>query len=172
MRSLTAATLYPGLCLTEGTSLSMGRGTLKPFEQVGAPYIDGGKLAVALNAAGLPGVRFEAVKFTPRAELYPGPAAQLKYLDLECGGVRVVLTDRERCAVVDVGVAIALAVSRLYPEQFKADDMARLVGDDATVRDIKAGRSLAEIKAAWAGRLAEFAARRQTFLLYGSGKRG
>ncbi|MSU24228.1 MAG: DUF1343 domain-containing protein [Opitutus sp.] len=168
MRSLTAATLYPGLCLLESTKLSMGRGTLKPFEQVGAPFVDGEKLAAEMNRAGLVGARFEAVRFTPRAELYPGPVATLKYHDQECGGVRVVLSDREHCAVVDLGLALALTMQRLYPEQFKADDMARLLGDDETIQNIKAGKSPAEIKAGWAKGLAAFEARRKTFLLYGN----
>ena len=139
MRSLTAATLYPGLCLLESTAISMGRGTLKPFEQVGAPFVDGERLAAELNRAGLAGVHFEPVKFTPRAELYPGPAKSLKDRDEECGGVRVVLTDRTRFNAVDVGLALTVALQRLYPEQLKAPAMARLLGDDETLRAIKTG---------------------------------
>jgi uncharacterized protein YbbC (DUF1343 family) len=166
MKSMTAATLYPGLCLIEGTSVSMGRGTLKPFEQIGAPYIDGPKLAAELNGMELPGVKFEAVRFTPIAALYPGPVSTLKLANQECGGVRVILTDRDHCAVVDVGVALALTLQRLYPHDFKADAMARLLANDETLADIKAGKSLAEIKARWAAPLAAFEARRQKFLLY------
>lgn len=166
MRSLTAATLYPGLCLLESTAISMGRGTLKPFEQIGAPFVDGERLAAELNRAGLTGVRFEPVKFTPRAELYPGPAKSLKNRDEECGGVRVVLTDRTHFNAVDVGLALTVALQRLYPEQLKAPAMARLLGDDATLAAILAGKSAAEIKAAWAAGLAEFNTRRKAFLLY------
>jgi uncharacterized protein YbbC (DUF1343 family)/CubicO group peptidase (beta-lactamase class C family) len=166
MRSLTAATLYPGLCLLESTAISMGRGTLKPFEQIGAPYVDGERLAAEMNRAGIPGVRFEAVKFTPRPTLYPGPAASLKYRDEPCGGVRVILTDAEHCAVVDIGLQIAVTLQRLYPEQLKAPAMARLLGEDASLAAILAGKSSAEIKALWAPGLAEFMARREKFLLY------
>ena len=166
MRSLTAATLYPGLCLLESTSVSMGRGTPKPFEQVGAPYIDGARLAAELNRAGLPGVRFEAVSFTPSMTYYPGPAASLKYRDQACGGVRAILTDRVACNVVDLGIELALAVQRLYPDKFKAADMGRLLGDDATLRAIEAGETLAQIKARWAKASADFAARRRAVLLY------
>ncbi len=166
MRSMTAAILYPGLCLIEGTSVSMGRGTLKPFEQVGAPYIDGEKLAAEMNRAGLAGVRFEPVRFTPVAALYPGPVSTLKLANKECGGVRVVLTDRDHCAVVDVGITLALTLQRLYPENFKVDAMARLLANDETLADIKAGKSLAEIKAHWAAPLAAFEARRKNFLIY------
>lgn len=169
MRSLTAAALYPGLCLLEGTSLSMARGTLRPFEQVGAPYVDGGQLAAAMNAAALPGVRFEAVRFTPQAGFYPGPAASLKYRDEECGGVRVILTDRARYAAVDIGLELALVLQRLYPSQFKVDDMARLLGHDETLQALRAGESLARIRARWTAGLARFETRRQPFLLYKSG---
>jgi uncharacterized protein YbbC (DUF1343 family) len=166
IRSLTAAALYPGVCLVEGTSVSVGRGTLQPFEQIGAPWIDAGRLAAELNAAGLVGVHFEPVHFTPRAALYAGTPASLKLRDQDCGGVRIVLTDRDRCAVVDMGVTVALTLQRLWPDHFKVDAMARLLGDDETLQAIAAGKSLAAIKALWAPRLAEFAVRREKFLLY------
>jgi uncharacterized protein YbbC (DUF1343 family) len=166
MRSLTAATLYPGLCLLESTSISMGRGTAKPFEQVGAPYVDGVKLAAELNARTLPGVRFVPVRFTPSMPFYPGPAASLKYKDQECGGVRAILTDRNRCNVVDLGIELALAVHRLYPDKFRVADMGRLLGDDATLAAIQAGEPLAKIKARWADGLAKFEQRRRAALLY------
>jgi len=166
MHSLAAAALYPGLCLLESTPVSVGRGTLKPFEQIGAPYIDAKQLASEMNRAALAGVQFEAVQFTPSAELYPGPVASLKFHDENCGGVRLILTDREHCEVVDVGIALALVLQRLYPEKFKVDPMARLLGDDATLEAIKAGKSLAEIKAGWAAALATFESRRQAVLIY------
>ncbi len=166
MRSLTAATLYPGLCLLESTSISMGRGTERPFEQVGAPFVNGPQLAAALNAYNLPGVRFEAVTFTPSMAWYPGPASALKYKDQTCGGVRAILTDRDRCNVVDVGIALALTVQKLYPAEFKTDQMGRLLGDDETLQAIKAGESLAQIKARWAAGLAKFEQRRKPALLY------
>jgi len=168
MRSLTAATLYTGFCLLESTSVSMGRGTERPFEQVGAPYIDGARLAAELNAAKLPGVRFEAIRFTPSMTFYPGPAASLKYRDQACGGVRAILTDRNRCAPVDIGLELALVLHRLYPAEFKVKDMGRLLGDDDTLHAIEAGESRAAIKARWAPSLAQFAERRQTALLYGT----
>jgi uncharacterized protein YbbC (DUF1343 family) len=166
MRSLTAATLYPGLCLLESTVLSMGRGTNIPFEQVGAPFVDGERLAAELNRAGIAGVRFEAVKFTPRPALYPGPANQLKYRDEECGGVRAVVTDRLKCPIVDIGIELALAMQRLYPGKFKTDAMARLLGADETLGAIIAGQSTQTIKSAWANSLANFNERREAFLLY------
>jgi len=79
--------------------------------------------------------------------------------------VRVILTDRDRCAAVDVGIALALAMNKLYPKDAKLDDMAKLLGDDATLAAIKAGKPLAEIKAAGEG-LEDYAARRKGVLLY------
>jgi uncharacterized protein YbbC (DUF1343 family) len=166
MKTVTAAALYPGICLVEGTALSMGRGTLKPFEQVGAPFVDGAKYAAELNAAGLTGVRFVPVKFKPQAELYAGSVSTLKYHDQECGGVRVLLTDRETCNAVDVGITLAIALNRLYPKEAKLDDTLNRIGDAPTLDAIKAGKSLAEIKAGWAKGLADFDARRKAVLLY------
>jgi hypothetical protein len=80
--------------------------------------------------------------------------------------VRIVVTDRARCAVVDVGIALAVALQKNYSDQFKVEGMGSCLGDDETLAAIKAGKSLAEIKALWAPRLAEYAARRKNFLLY------
>ncbi|MDP3072826.1 MAG: DUF1343 domain-containing protein [Opitutaceae bacterium] len=166
MKSLAAATLYPGLCLLESTSVSMGRGTAQPFEQVGAPYIDGARLAAELNRAAIPGVRFEAVTFTPQMAFYSGPAASLKYKDQSCGGVRAILTDRDACPVVDIGLELALVIQRLHPDKFKVADMARLMGDDETITALQAGETRAAIKARWEKAGAQFAERRRTALLY------
>jgi len=111
-------------------------------------------------------VRFEPVTFTPRPALYPGPARSLKHADKSCGGVRVILTDRTRCNAVDVGLALAVTLQKLYPQKLQATAMARLLGDDATLAAIVAGKSFAEIKAGWSSGLAEFEARRKAFLLY------
>jgi len=166
MRSLTAATLYTGFCLLESTSISMGRGTERPFEQVGAPFIDGARLAREMNAAKLPGVRFEAVQFTPTMTYYPGPASTLKYRDQSCGGVRAILTDRNACSAVDIGIELALILRRLHPDEFKVKDMGRLLGDDETLQAIEAGESRAAIKARWAKGLNAFEERRQSAILY------
>ena len=171
MRSLTAATLYPGLCLLEGTTISMGRGTLRPFEQIGAPFVDGELLAAELNRTQLPGVRFEPIQFTPTMAFYPGPASALKYKDQVCGGVRAVLTDRNEFNAVDAGIQIALILARLYPEKFRVDDMGRLLGDDPTLAAIRQGETLSSIKARWTAGLTQFHERRAGFLLYGESSR-
>src|SRR5438093_8140115 len=100
MRNLVAATLYPGIGAIEGTNISVGRGTDTPFEQIGAPWIDGVQLAAALNDRTIPGVRFYAVRFTP---------ASSKYAGQECQGVFIVVTDREALRPVRVGLEVASA---------------------------------------------------------------
>ena len=156
MRSLTAATLYPGVGLLE-SAVSVGRGTETPFELVGAPYIDEAKLAAALNAAQVPGVRFEATRFTPNASVFQGQP---------CGGVRIVLTDRAKCAAVDVGLALALELERLYPTNFALEKVNMLLQDRATLEAIRAGQPRDEIKQAWAAGLEKFKPRREACLLY------
>jgi len=156
MRNLTAATLYPGVGLLE-TAVSVGRGTDTPFEVVGAPYVDDVKFAAELNRAGLPGVRFVPIRFTPRASTFK---------DQPCGGVYLVVTDRDALNAVDLGLTLALALQRLYPGQFAAGNLLPLLTDAAVLEAVKAGRPLAEIKQLWATDLEAFARRRREFLLY------
>lgn len=156
MRNLTQAALYPGVGLLE-FAICVGRGTDTPFEVVGAPYADDLQLAEALNQAGLPGVRFVPVRFTPTYSVFKGQP---------CAGVHIIVTDRERLAAVDVGIVLAQTFYRLYPKDFAIEKVHTLLQDRATIEAIKAGRPLAEIKAAWQSDLAEFKARREKFLLY------
>jgi len=156
MRNLTEAILYPGIGLLEA-AVSVGRGTDTPFEVVGAPYIDDLKLAAELNAAGLDGVRFVPIQFTPTFSVHKG---QL------CKGVYLLLTDRDRCRVVDVGIEIARTLCRLYPDQFPVEKIEHLLLDPATLEAIKAGKSLAEIHAGWRKELDEFNRIRAKYLLY------
>jgi len=104
MRSLPAAILYPGVGLLE-SALSVGRGTDTPFEVIGAPYIDDVKLAEVLSGAGLPGVSFVPIRFTPTSSVHKGQP---------CKGVSILLTDRDRCNVVDVGLLIAETLAALF----------------------------------------------------------
>jgi uncharacterized protein YbbC (DUF1343 family) len=156
MRSLPAATLYPGLGLHE-SALSVGRGTDKPFEMIGAPYIDDVRLAEELRATELPGVRVVPVRFTPNYSTFK---------DKPCGGVAFVITDREALDAVDLGITIALILQRLYPGDFALAKVNTLLQHAPTIESIEAGKSLGEIKSAWAGELAEFKRRRKPFLLY------
>jgi uncharacterized protein YbbC (DUF1343 family)/CubicO group peptidase (beta-lactamase class C family) len=157
MRSLTEAILYPGVGLLERTSLSVGRGTGTPFEVIGAPYIHDVELAAELNKACLPGVRFIPVRFTPTDYIYKGEA---------CGGVNILLTDRDHCNPPDIGITIAEVLYHLYPREFTVDKLDILLGDMPTLEAIKAGKPLAEIHLLWAPDLEKFKARRAKYLLY------
>jgi uncharacterized protein YbbC (DUF1343 family) len=156
MRSLAGAILYPGIGLHE-TALCVGRGTDKPFELIGAPYIDDVKLTQELARAGLPGVGFLPVRFTPTYSTFK---------DQPCRGVAFVITDREKLKAVDLGIQLALTLQRLYPDAFELNKIRRLLQHDATIQAIRAGKALAEIKATWARELMEFRERREPFLLY------
>jgi Uncharacterized protein conserved in bacteria len=156
MRSLTEATLYPGIGIVE-SAVSVGRGTDTPFELVGAPYAGGAVLARELAAMSLPGIRFEATEFTPASSIF---AKQ------RCGGVRLIITDRNALRPVATGVAIAIVLHRLYPNDFALDKLAPLLRDPATLEAIRAGKPLSEIVAMWREDEAAFEVRRAKYLLY------
>jgi uncharacterized protein YbbC (DUF1343 family) len=157
MRNLYAATLYTGLASFEGTNISVGRGTDTPFEHIGAPWIDGRRLAEALNTRAIPGVRFYPVQFTPTAS---------KFANEACDGVFVVITDRQAVRPVRVGVEIASALYRLFPGQFDIDLAARLFGSTAGLTRIKSGDDPAAIAASWNAGEARWRLRRAKYLLY------
>jgi uncharacterized protein YbbC (DUF1343 family)/CubicO group peptidase (beta-lactamase class C family) len=156
MRSLVAAALYPGVGLHE-SALSVGRGTGTPFEVVGAPYIDDRKFAAELNRAGVAGVRFVPIRFTPTASTFK---------DQPCGGASIIVTDRDILNAVDLGIAIALAVQKLYPTNYALEKVQSLLQHRATVDAIKGGKTLNQITRAWENELTEFKRRRQKYVLY------
>ncbi len=156
MRNLTEAILYPGVGLVE-SAVSVGRGTDTPFEVVGAPYVDDVKFAAELNRAELPGVRFVPIRFTPVTSVHKGT---------NCGGVYIALTDRDKCNVVDVGLLIAATLERMYPKDFPVDKIKNLLLHAQTLEAIKAGKSLAEIRASWRMDLVDFEQRRERYLIY------
>jgi uncharacterized protein YbbC (DUF1343 family)/CubicO group peptidase (beta-lactamase class C family) len=158
MRNLVAASLYPGIGAIEQTNISVGRGTDTPFEQLGAPWIDGGDLAAALNARQMPGVRFYPVTFTPAAGAKLGGQA--------CHGVFIVVTDRQRLHPVRVGVEIASALSRKYGTQFTLEDAATLVGSRSTIARIRAGDDPAAVAASWHADEERWRVTRAKYLLY------
>ncbi|MET0624823.1 MAG: exo-beta-N-acetylmuramidase NamZ domain-containing protein [Pyrinomonadaceae bacterium] len=157
MRSLTEATLYPGVGLLETSNVSVGRGTDTPFEVVGAPWIDGRKLAAHLNGRGLAGVRFVPVRFKPNASVFKGE---------ELGGVNVVVTDRALFRPVRTGLEMAVALRRLYPADWKADSYARLLVNADTLERVKRAEEPETIERSWQTRLAEFRRARTRALLY------
>ena len=157
MRSLTEATLYPGVGLLETTNVSVGRGTDTPFELVGAPWLDGGKFATYLNGRNLPGVRFVPVRFTPRASVFK---------EQECGGVNLVVTDRARFRPVRAGLEMAVALRRLYPNDWKVEDYKRLLVNEETLERVRRADEPESIERAWQPALAEFRRARARALLY------
>jgi len=158
MRNMVAATVYPGVGALEGTNVSVGRGTDTPFEQLGAPWVDGPALAAALNARDLPGIRFYPVTFTPSAGAKLGGQA--------CHGIFVIVTDRDRLKPVRVGLEIAAALTRRHGDQFKLDDAAYLFGSKAMLEKVRAGVDPATIAAAWAADEGKWRLTRAKYLLY------
>jgi uncharacterized protein YbbC (DUF1343 family) len=157
MRSLTEATLYPGIGLLETTNVSVGRGTDTPFELVGAPWIDEQQLAAYLNNRRIQGVRFVPVRFTPKSSVFK---------NVECGGINVIITDRSRFRSVAAGLEIAVALRKLYPSQWKVDDYLRLLVNAEAIAHLKRGETAAEISASWTQALAQFREARRQSLIY------
>jgi uncharacterized protein YbbC (DUF1343 family) len=156
MRTLKQAILYPGVGLLE-SALSVGRGTDTPFEVVGAPYVDDVRFAEELNRAELPGVSFVPVRFTPTYSVHKGS---------NCGGVYIMLNDRERCNVVDVGLQMARTLCQLYPSQFNVDKIKHLLLHADTLAAVKENKPLSEIRASWKPDFDEFLKRREKYLIY------
>ncbi len=162
MPSLESATHYPGTCLFEGTNLSVGRGTERAFQQVGAPWLDGEALSERLNARALPGVRFEAVAFVPE-EPPDG-----KYGGETVRGVRFVVTDRRAYDPTLSGVAALHEARRLAGERWawRAEHFDRLAGTERLRRMLEEGRPLEEIAGPWPAAVEAFRALRRPYLLY------
>jgi uncharacterized protein YbbC (DUF1343 family)/CubicO group peptidase (beta-lactamase class C family) len=157
MRNLHAATLYAGLASFESTNISVGRGTDTPFEHIGAPWIDGVRLAEALNARAIPGVRFYPEMFTPTSS---------KFANEACQGVFMVITDRNAVRSVRVGVEIASALLTLFPGKFEVDSATRLFGSADGLTRLKAGDDPATIAASWSGAEGRWRLLRAKYLLY------
>jgi len=157
MRSLTEAALYPGLGILEATNVSMGRGTDTPFEVLGAPWVHPMELAAYLNARAISGVRFVPLEFTPAADVY----AQKK-----CGGVNILVTDRNALDSPELGIEIASALHALYPEQFDMSKLDRLMLNDATAHAVRAGEDPRRVWMDWIDALEAFKTTRAKYLLY------
>jgi len=158
MRSLNAALLYPGVGMLEASkNYSVGRGTDAPFEQIGAAFIDGPKLAAYLNNRRVPGVRFYATRFTPNASNLKGQLI---------GGVRFVITERESFGSARLGLEIAAAIHKLFPGKLDFTVNKGLIANPATIRMILAGEDPRAIQDQQLDELAAFGARRAKFLIY------
>jgi uncharacterized protein YbbC (DUF1343 family) len=157
MRSLTQATLYPAIGLIEGCNVSVGRGTDTPFEVFGAPWVDERKLAARLNSLGLEGIRFLPYRFTPDASKHKGKA---------CGGVQIVLTDRNAFDPLETGLSIARELKLLFGTAFDIDRVNNLLFHKASVERAKASTGPERYTPIWKDSLARFLEARRTYLLY------
>ena len=158
MRSLTQAILYPGIGLSEFTKVSVGRGTPSPFEQIGAPWINDGRLAQRMRFEKLPGVEVLPARFTPEASLYKGE---------DCAGVRFYLSDREVFRPLDLGIELMRALHEMHPATFSLEEKGNvLLRHQETLDAILAGEPRGAIRALWRPGLEEFLKRRQSYLLY------
>lgn len=159
MPTLDTATVYPGLVAIEGTNMSEGRGTTRPFELFGAPWIDGHALAARLNALALPGVRFREAWFTPYFSKFQGEL---------CGGCQVHVTDRRAFRSVATVLHIVKTVRDMAPDKFAfhADYFDKVMGTASVRQALEAGADVAAILATMQPGLDAFAALRKAYLLY------
>jgi uncharacterized protein YbbC (DUF1343 family) len=168
MPTTDTALVYPGMCLVEGTELSEARGTTRPFELVGAPYIDGAALAESLAKEDLPGVSFRPVVFTPQFQ---------KHARVACGGVQLHVTDSRSFRPYLTGVAFLRAAKMLYPDDFAWRTRAYefvdtipavdlLAGSAALREGIDRGDSLDQLASTWSAAEKQFASERDRWFLY------
>ena len=157
LRSVNEASLYPGVGMIEGTNISVGRGTDTPFELVGAPWIKSKELADYLNARKIQGVRFVPITFTPTSSNYKG---QL------CGGVNIILTDRNFADVVEMGLEIASALKKLYPNDYKTDKLGGILRNQAALDAINSGVDPRRIAQDAQDDIDKFVQVRKKYLLY------
>ncbi len=157
MRNLNQAALYPGIGAIEYSNVSVGRGTDQPFEQFGAPWIDGPRLAAALNARQLPGIRFYPVAFTPTAS---------KYARQPCQGVFMMVANRATLPPVRVGLEIAGALFALFGEQYQLENTDLLLGSRDSLERVKRGEDPAVVAARWSADEGRWRQLRAKYLLY------
>lgn len=166
MPSLDTATVFPGTCFFEGVNASEGRGTTKPFEYLGAPYVDSKRWSDLLNELDLPGVLFRRCYFTPTF---------WRYKDERCGGVQVHVVDRDVFRPVETGLYLLSTLIEIHPDEFLFNDPTYeerrhfdlLAGTDQLRKQLADGRSVEEIMASWEPKLAEYLNEREKHLLYG-----
>jgi uncharacterized protein YbbC (DUF1343 family)/CubicO group peptidase (beta-lactamase class C family) len=157
LRSLTAALTYPGIGILETTNLSVGRGTERPFEWIGAPWLDGRVLAAALRDQKLPGVRFVPLTMTPTASVFKGE---------RCGGVQIIVDDWAKFRPLKTGIALAWTLRHIYPDAWKVKNYDRLLSHRLTLDALQAGASWQDMEKAWQPELDAFMEVRRQYLLY------
>ena len=157
LRTTKGAVLYPGIEILQAAGVSVGRGTQTPFEEFGAPWIDGDAVASALNERRLPGLHFVNQPFIPVTGLYSGQ---------RCGGVGVRITDRQAVRAMRMGMEIATVLKKLYPANFDPAKLMELVGSADTIRQLQEGTPPDQIVASWSNDLSAFEAVRHKYFLY------
>jgi uncharacterized protein YbbC (DUF1343 family) len=157
LRTIKGSILYPGIEILQTAGVSVGRGTQTPFEEFGAPWMNGDEVAAALNARNLPGVHFAGQPFIPIAGLYSGQ---------RCGGVSLRITDRFKVRSMRVGLEIAAILERLYPKQFEISKMVELLGNADTLQQLQSGVPPEKIVASWSPALTAFDQVRRKYFLY------
>ncbi len=157
IRNLTQAAVYPGIGAIEYSNISVGRGTDQPFEQLGAPWVDGRRLAATLNARRLPGIRFYPVRFTPSSSKYAGEL---------CQGVFLMVTNRNALQPVRMGLEVAAALSTLHGDKYQFETTERLLGSREDLERVRRGEDPADVAASWAQDEAAWRRMRAKYLLY------
>jgi uncharacterized protein YbbC (DUF1343 family)/CubicO group peptidase (beta-lactamase class C family) len=158
LRSLNAATLYPGVAMLESSpNLSVGRGTDAPFEQIGADWIRGPELAQALDARSIPGVRVYATRFEPTDSVFKGQTIE---------GVRFVIVNRETFSSIRLGLELASAIQRLYPGKLDLEACRRSIGSKKVIEELKLGVDPSTIELHLVGDLEGFEERVKPFSMY------
>ncbi|MBI2620288.1 MAG: DUF1343 domain-containing protein [Ignavibacteriales bacterium] len=166
IKTLSTAVVYPGTCLVEGTNLSEGRGTERPFEYIAAPFIDGDVLASRLNSLALPGVVFKAIEVVPRE--IPGVVTNPKHDGVASRGVFVAVTNRDSYEPVKTAVYLIATARNLYPSHFqwRQRSIDLLSGTPRFRQALDADWSPEEITALWASEAKKFGEIRSQHLLY------
>ena len=169
MPTLSTATVYPGMCLIEGTLLSEGRGTTLPFEQVGAPYINAETLAKTLNKENLPGLFFRPQYFKPQFQKWSGTV---------CGGVQIHVTERNKMKPLATSITVLFSIKKLYPDDFSWRTEAYEFVNDRLAIDLLYGNqtlreaietdtlSISNLKSAWEEDIKIFSPQREACLIY------
>ena len=157
LRTTKGAILYPGIEILQSAGVSVGRGTQAPFEEFGAPWLDGENVAGALNERHLPGLHFTAQAFIPIGGPYSGQ---------RCGGVAIRITDRAAVRAMRLGLEIAAILQKLYPKQFDTAKLLELTGSAETVQQLQSGVAPEKIVASWSASLASFDQTRRKYFLY------
>lgn len=157
MRNLTEATLYPGIGMIEASNISVGRGTDTPFEMVGAPWVKASELASYLDAREIAGVRFIPVEFTPDSSTYAHE---------KCGGVQIIITERNMLDAPELGIEVAAALQSLYPNDYKASGVDVLMVNNASMDAISAGQDPRRVAEQWIDALERFEVVRSKYLTY------